>query len=226
MDIASLIKKRKMNTAVKFGFGLTIFLLLSSLAFSKAASAQENYPGYSYLLNADFYKNETVVLRDISVIQSHPSYFPSIGKSYSVEVYAYDGSKIFDGNVDISFDGEMELIPGNYSSSELPERNPFDNVPLLIRIPGFDNATNIMVKHESKTILTIDLSKYICDKNSICELGESNYNCPEDCGPNKSLDSAAKNDVGSQKNYLTLGILALLVLVILAFLILVRRTRM
>jgi hypothetical protein len=190
------------NNFPGFDVLFTLFLLIG-IVLIPSINASETYMGFSYLLYADFYDNGTAILRNLSAINDYPSYFPSIEKDYKIEVYDYSSSLIFDGNLDVSFESEILYEPasGNNNSTEIPPTARLEMSSVSTRVPGFENATKIVVARNGETILDIDLHEYLCNQNGICELGESKYNCAEDCGSAKAAVVSKDTTNHSQSSY-------------------------
>jgi hypothetical protein len=96
---------------------------------------------------------------------------------------------------------------------------------LFVRVPAFQTATKILIYHLDKVILDIDLSKELCNKNTVCDLGENDYNCPQDCAlssttANLSTDGPLDERKEKQStDYLFIGVALLVILIIIFFLV-------
>jgi len=209
-----MIARKKMNTATKFGVFCSMIILVTNLSLIDITKAQEDYLGYSYIIDAYIYNNHTVNLNNLSVIQSQESYFPSSGTGYQIEEYSSEGL-LFEGNLEVSFDEEVTFFPGESNESQkAPLRSQSEKAWIFIRVPGFSNATKLALTYDGTTLIEASLRDYICDKDKICELGESSYICPEDCGPVKERGNETKDRKSLLSQY-GLGLMILIFIVIL-----------
>jgi hypothetical protein len=151
----------------KGGLGLVVVLLLVS-----AGAAQKE--GIVYSLEMNVFRNDTAELIGIDTVNGTVSHFPSHETKYTVQIISDKEEVLFEKNLGISFNLLIEP-PGTGIPTEM------DKVYLHIRLPVFEEADEIAVYHFEKKILSIDLSREICNRNKNCEPGENEVNCPSDC---------------------------------------------
>jgi hypothetical protein len=181
-----------MNTANRFGFLGLILSLLIYLSLLNMVIAQEQYKGFSYLVYADLFSNDTAVLKNITAKNIDPSFFPSTDTGYRIRVYSYNGSSLFEDNLAVSFEVDIDIAPGQGIPSGMPIAQRLDKIPLFVRVPGRSDVTRISIHHEGRNILDINLSKELCNRNKICDLGENEYTC-SDCNGSDSLAGYNQN---------------------------------
>lgn len=116
-------------------------------------------------------KNDTAFLKEISVDMGVPTVFPTIDMGYYFVVESYNGQVLLRENLGISF----RIL------AEPPVDIELNETLSHVRIPIYPAATKIVYYHGDKNLLTVDLSKYFCDRNGRCDMGENRYICPEDC---------------------------------------------
>ncbi len=157
---------------VKLFFAILTLLLITFIYF-RISFAQENIQLQTvYAIKAMIFKNNTVKLLDISATNGTISYYSPTETSYSIIIFSNTGQQIFKGNTSISF----SLV------TEPPVTIQVSSTVVQLRVPFYPNAQSIAIYHLQNKILNIDLSKEFCNHNSICDLGENSYNCPNDCG--------------------------------------------
>jgi len=157
---------------------VVIALAAAYLLLTVPAYAQEKiYDGPVYMITAEISKDDTALLKDIKAGYATENGFSSLDRGYYLEVVSYDQRVIYKKNLAVSFYIAVELK----TDEPLPTIQQPDKVSIFIRVPYFPEATRIIIRHGTKTLLEIDLRKELCNRNSICELGESPNTCPEDC---------------------------------------------
>lgn len=119
--------------------------------------------------------------------------------------------------MEVSFIIKLENLK---PAGKVPKLKKF---PLILRLPADPNTTVIKIAHGNRTILYIDLSKELCDRDDNCEPGENDYNCPSDCGIKSAPYPAsgqidAKGDIGYIPYLVALLLIVLLSLSIFVFL--------
>jgi hypothetical protein len=130
-----------------------------------------------YSMFAEIYKEDTGVLKNISVDIGLISSFPSYQTDYSVKILDPKDKILFDRNIDVSFDVFLEPL----------KVIEMDKTLIHLRLPYSERANTIRFYHDDKIILEVALSDFICDNNFICEQGENEYNCPQDCKEEKRI---------------------------------------
>jgi len=142
------------------------FVLLFPSIFSKIE------PELVYSIKAEIFKNDTVIPMGIGAGVGTITPFPTSKKDYSIKVFGPNNRVIFDKDIDVSFIIYLE-----------PDINiPTNSSIIHVRVPYNYQAKRIRIYHLDKIILDIDLSKELCDRDSICDEGENKYNCQDDCG--------------------------------------------
>lgn len=146
-------------------------MILIILIFLNIATAQSKTV---FSIKMEIFKNDTVNIKEISVIEGVESVFPTIDTGYYVKIISITGEELFKNNLGVSFttifEPPIEDLDGRRKS-----------MLIHIRLPYFDDAKRILIYHFDKKIKDIDLFNEICNKNGKCELGENELNCPIDC---------------------------------------------
>jgi hypothetical protein len=169
---------------------LLLVIFLSSPVLSEASN------GFSYSVSAEIYRNDSAVLNSISAQNVRPGFFPLDDTDYKVKLLSENRTLLFEDNLQISFETK--------ASFEKEDGTPFEesyfsnSTEIELRIPGFVKAKYLQITHKDKLILESDLSASICNRNGLCELGETIANCREDCSPkekNNSLQDFASRNI-------------------------------
>ena len=171
-------------------------LFIVSISYSQEITKWQT----TYSLQIKIFKNDTVILSDISSVNSTISNFPQEKTDYVIKILSNKNEELFKANLGISF--KLSIDPIGTIDVNDTVTNP--------RVPFYPTAKYIVIYHSSKKIANIDLSKYFCNKNSVCDLGENEYVCPEDCKIKKNVSSWF---------YISLGIA---IISLVAFLILLK----
>lgn len=178
---------------------LQILSLVAFLLFVTNVYAQANILQTVYQIRALITKNDTASLNEITSFNSTLSVFPTSETGYFIKIFSQDEKVLFNENLGVSFTITLDpigVINRNQSS-------------VTVKVPYYPTAKSIAIYHVEKKILVIDLSKQFCNNNSICDLGENVYNCPEDC--------KQKSEGPSLFLYILLIALAILTILILNF---------
>lgn len=130
-----------------------------------------------FYLNAEIFRNDTVVLKELKVIPSTVSDYPVFETNYKIKIYSYNKELLWEENLPVYFYVNLEEF-GNIL---------LDKTLINMNLPYFEDAKNIVILHEEKEIANFEISKYVCKKNNICEFGESKFNCPQDCTIKEAL---------------------------------------
>jgi len=148
-------------------------LLVATIAFAQ----EKIYDGPVYMIMAEISKDDTALLKNIKAGYATENGFSSLDRGYYLEVVSYDQRVIYKKNLAVSFYIAVELK----TDEPLPTIQQPDKVEVFIRVPYFPEAARIVIRHGTKILLDIDLRKEMCNKNSLCDLGENPRTCPEDC---------------------------------------------
>ncbi len=152
---------------MKFGVvKLTLFIIFLEIFISLAKSETQ----LVYSLGLIIYKNDTVVLKYLDVIDSIPGDFPSSVTGYYIVVSSLQ-KELFRDKLGVFFTILTE--PLGVLSTNVTSIN--------VRVPYFPEAKFITIYKGEEKIFEIDLSKEVCNLNHVCEKGENVVNCPEDC---------------------------------------------
>jgi len=172
---------------------VAVFLMIVANVF-----AQANVLQTVYQIQMTVFRDDKAKLNEISAFNSTVSAFPSSDTGYSIKILSHTGRTLFNEHLGISFILIVDPVG-------VIERN---ETTITVKVPYFSQAKSIAVYHSEKKILDIDLSKQLCNNNSVCDLGENAYNCKNDCGaPEKEIP------------WLYLGIAAVLATILVAYLI-------
>jgi len=149
----------------------TIFAIVLLFLLISNVYAQANVLQTVYQIKTVIFKDDNTQLTEIDVMNSTISVFPSSDTGYSIKVFSNDGKVLFKEFLGVSFNLNLEPMGTIH----------LNKTTITIKVPFYTNVKSIAIYHSSKKILDIDLSEHFCNKNSICDLGENQYICPEDC---------------------------------------------
>jgi len=96
-----------------------------------------------------------------------PEYEPQTSK-YTLKILDYSNNVLLTKKLAISF-----FNPKTNTIQETGET--------CFELPFQEKSGTLKIFYENKEIFSANLKNYICNKNDVCGLGESQYNCPEDC---------------------------------------------
>jgi len=147
---------------------LFVLMLLFTLIFIQNVNSSSSL-GEIYSIETIIYRNGSANLESIKYGKGHTSHFTDYSTGYKMIVTSEKGTVLFSENFYASFD--VTDVPSSSLKSMTKD----------FRIPYFNDATRIRIFYNNNVILDIDLRDSFCNKNSVCDKGESKYNCPEDC---------------------------------------------
>ena len=150
----------------EIAIGVLILLILPSVIKSEPVKLERVYSIF-----VEIYKDDYGILKNMTSGPGIMSTFPVLPTEYSLKILDQRNKILFDEYIDISFEIFLEPLKVVRLNSTV----------IHVRIPYFENAIRVKIYHLDKVILNIDLSEDICNNNFICESGENNYNCPNDC---------------------------------------------
>ena len=156
----------------QIAIGILVMLILPSIVRAEPIKLE-----VVYSIFAEIYRDDYGVLKEITSDMGMISTFPTLPKEYSVKVLDPKNQVLFDEDIEVSFDIFLEPL----------KVVRLNNTLVHVRVPYFENAMKIRIYHLNEVILDIDLSEEICNSNYICEYGENEYNCPNDCGAEKKF---------------------------------------
>jgi hypothetical protein len=143
-------------------FAIVFFLILSAVKGVEW--------GTVYSLDMEIFKDDRVILQSITASNGTTSYFPTSNTGYSIRTLSSDGRELFSANLGVSF----TIIFDNKVSTR-------DSTSINVRVPFSTITKYISIYKGDREISRIDLSKSLCNNNSICEAGENPVNCQHDC---------------------------------------------
>lgn len=190
-------------------FFCTILICLLLLNVSGSETTSE----IVYSLQMVIHKNDTVILNNITSVAGTPSSFPSLETGYTIKVISFQREELFKENLGVSFTIILDPIGVIETNSTI----------VSVRVPYFQTAKIISIYHSDREIKTIDLAMELCNKNDVCDLGENEYNCPEDCKEEVTTTTIPPTRGGFPKFYLIIGIVILIIALILFFILKGRR---
>jgi len=153
---------------------LLIFCLLFTVFYIQQTFAAEKI----FSLIFTIYRNDTVVLENLIIETGETSHFPTRDTGYYIEILTPENISLFKSNLGISF-----VINIFTQEKVLNTTVTLDENLIQVRLPYFNEARWIRIYHEDKKIFEIDLEKYFCNNNGICEenKGENYFRCEVDC---------------------------------------------
>ena len=128
------------------------------------------------------FKNDTAILNQISLESGTLSHFPTIDTGYYIEILSAKNEVLWKRNLGVTFTVDVIILPEEPESiEEVPTET--ESVSLHVRIPFLETGKEVIVRHEEKPLLRIDLSEHFCVENGVCEreIGETPTICPRDC---------------------------------------------
>jgi len=159
---------------------ILIIFLLALLSFPFIVQSQEKIEiqtVYSVIL--EIFEDDRTILNSIEAIDGTITTFPTYQTDYSLKIFSHDRKELFKSYLGVSF----TINAGDAGVIKL------DNTTIHFRAPYYPTAKYMAIYHESKNIFEIDLSKSVCNKNAVCDLGENEYNCPGDCKTKEGVSS-------------------------------------
>jgi hypothetical protein len=166
-----------------------------------------------------------------SASYSDPVEEEDVDVDYDVSMEEVDNSNLVEDininastEVDYNLSGEgiVDIQTGAVEVNDSSASNIIVNQQLFVRVPYFPTAKKILVYHQNKVILLIDLEKDFCNRNGKCDLGENGYNCQQDCMGNTTttLETASliKDRTGNNFNYLYIVLILLAIVLALVYL--------
>jgi len=155
---------------------IIIFIIICIAAFNlfpKQSFSQVS--GKVFFLDFTITRNDEIKILRLEFGAGKVSDFVT-QSDYTIKIISNDKKTLFTKPVSIVFVAEA-----------LPYENETEHEVILnesskyLRLPFYTTAKYIEIYHSDKKIASIDLSKHLCNKNGICDPGESEYICPEDC---------------------------------------------
>jgi hypothetical protein len=150
---------------------LFFIILISSIAFAQANDV--------FVLYIDVYNDGAVDLKDFKVISGTQNVYAGQDGNYPIKIVSFDDKVLFQSKLQMGFVTYRETIDdeGNMKGEEVV----IENIEQFLRLPYFKDAKTIELYHEDKLIYSLDVSEHLCNKNSVCEGYENEFNCPTDC---------------------------------------------
>jgi hypothetical protein len=152
---------------------LVISLVLAFNLFSQLSFSQE--PDKVFYFDFTITRNDEVKLLKLEFGTGKISDF-AYQSDYTIKIISIDGKTLFEKPISIVF--TAEALPYENETEHVIELNETSK---FLRLPFYPTARYIAIYHSGKELFSADLKYYICNKNSVCDLGENEYNCPEDC---------------------------------------------
>jgi hypothetical protein len=117
------------------------------------------------------HKNDTVEMKNMEIIYAQIGEFSEQDLDYNIKLISNQNDVLFEDHLRVSFFMSLDPIGTITTNSTF----------IHVNVPYFENCEYISVFHLEREILNIELSEHLCDKDGICELGETEENCPKDC---------------------------------------------
>jgi hypothetical protein len=144
-------------------------VMIVLLLFSESVFALEDVIS----LTIDINKNDTVLLRDMSIIQSVRTK-ELVGDEYKIKTLDKNGNVLTEEKFDIQF-----ILYSN------PPKF-IDSKTVIVKLPYSKETFKIMLEHKNNTILEKDV--VLCKIDGVCSGYENFISCPQDC-PSGSRDN-------------------------------------
>ncbi len=125
----------------------------------------------------DIYKDDTVVLKEIKLVELEGVNFNEGEGKYSFILYSQE-EVLYENKRSIKFQVHRDII--DPETGEMYEENiEINPQEIYIRLPYYRDAERIELKHSNDLIFSYD----ICQINDNCDIskGENPFNCPSDC---------------------------------------------
>ncbi|MBN2251579.1 MAG: hypothetical protein JW724_05860 [Candidatus Altiarchaeota archaeon] len=93
----------------------------------------------------------------------------------------------------------------------------FDPSSDVLKVPCYQEATRIQAYCENRLVLDMNLLKDFCDRDGVCDMGESVTNCPVDCGIVSTAGESGKESAPSYPWFFAAGMALVLAAVYLVY---------
>jgi hypothetical protein len=202
-------------------------------AFLSNLSARDGYPSH-FPSTVTGYRIEVLSSEDTVLLKENLAFSFNINEEYDntnlsegvIGESASYSDPVEEEDVDVDYDvsgeGIVDIQTGAVEVNDSSASNIIVNQQLFVRVPYFPTAKKILVYHQNKVILLIDLEKDFCNRNGKCDLGENGYNCQQDCMGNTTttLETASliKDRTGNNFNYLYIVLILLAIVLALVYL--------